>query len=95
MDNMFKSIQKDMAKFKSKYITPEAFEAKAPEMKQAYINAIEEFMKSKQFKTFIDKQAAKLSKDMVEALLDSKQMHAYCQKLLSEQLQKGINITWK
>ena len=95
MENMFKSLKRDVARFKSKYITPEALAAKAPEMKQAYIAAIDEFMKSKQFKAFIDGQAKHLSKRMVIALLDSKPMHAYCQKLLAEELKKGINITWK
>jgi len=92
---MFRSLKRDITKFKSKYITPEALEAKAPEMKRAYIAAIDEFMQSKQFKKFIEEQAKRLSKQMVYALLDSKSMHNYCQKLLADELKKGINITWK
>lgn len=92
MENVFKGIQRDVSKFKSKFINPQVLLEKLPEMKAAYSQAVDDYLASKKFKKLVEAHAKVRIGRAIGTMLESKQFYKAVHFILAEQLKKGIEI---
>lgn len=92
MENILRAVQRDVNKFKSKYISKEAIKDKLPDMVKVYTLALDEYLKSPQFMKAIQKAATQRVGMAVSRVIESRKFQDVLTKVVLAQLKKGIDL---
>lgn len=90
MPNVFKQVQMEVSKFKTKFIAPEVLAAQSPKFKEEYEKAVEEYRMTSAYKDLVKKNAKRAVNQLVWEALSDEAFRGKIRKAVYEQVLKEI-----